>query len=138
MKKDREKSSDCNEGLLLGIERRLYDIISVLCGLGIIKRKVDSLEWNLTSLDRDAENTRTIATYNKGNNMMICLANYLLVDNPSESGIPGILQKDDPSIDEVWSYLRNVFNERHIITVVDIEYLMRIIKEARVHPIDHF
>lgn len=70
--------------------------------------------------------------------MMICLANYLLVDNPSESGIPGILQKDDPSIDEVWSYLRNVFNERHIITVVDIEYLMRIIKEARVHPIDHF
>lgn len=138
MKKDREKSSDCNEGLLLGIERRLYDIISVLCGLGIIKRKVDSLEWNLTSLDRDAENTRTIATYNKGKNMMICLANYLLVDNPSESGIPGILQKDDPSIDEVWSYLRNVFNERHIITVVDIEYLMRIIKEARVHPIDHF
>lgn len=66
MKKDREKSSDCNEGLLLGIERRLYDIISVLCGLGIIKRKVDSLEWNLTSLDRDAENTRTIATIIKG------------------------------------------------------------------------
>ena len=108
-----------------------------MCGLGIIKRKVDSLQWNLTSLDRDAENTRTIATYNKGNNMMICLANYIITDNPSESGIPGIPQKDDPSINDVWLYLRNVFNERHIVTVVDIEYLMHIIKEARLHSVIH-
>lgn len=104
-----------------------------MCGLGIIKRKVDSLQWNLTTLDRDAENTRTIATYNKGNNMMICLANYIITENTSEIDIPGIPQKDDPSIQDVWSYLRTIFNERHIITVVDIEYLKQVIREACIH-----
>lgn len=38
----------------IGIERRLYDIISVLCGLGLIKRKPDAIEWSLTAKDMEA------------------------------------------------------------------------------------
>ena len=50
---DREKSI-INFRSTIGIERRLYDIISVFCGLGLVKRKTDAIEWNLTSKDYEA------------------------------------------------------------------------------------
>lgn len=51
--KDREKST-FEMVFSIGIERRLYDIISVLCGLGLIKRKPDAIEWSLTAKDMEA------------------------------------------------------------------------------------
>ena len=115
----------------IGVERRLYDIISVLCGLGILKRKTDALEWTLSDLDRTAgsknrhyfsiEANRSHTTYNKGNNIMICLPSYFY-ELPDPSGIPEI--RPSP-IEEVWMYVLRMFLQRDVVLVMDLPYLQK-------------
>ena len=115
----------------IGVERRLYDIISVLCGLGILKRKTDALEWTLSDLDRTAgsknrhyfsiEANRSHTTYNKGNNIMICLHSYFY-EFPDPSGIPEI--RPSP-IEDVWMYVLRMFVQQDVVLVMDLPYLQK-------------
>lgn len=43
-----------NITMIIGIERRLYDVISVFCGLGLVKRKTDAVIWTVEEKDEQA------------------------------------------------------------------------------------
>lgn len=118
-----------NELLVLGIERRLYDVISVFCGLGLVKRKTDAITWTVEESDTKAgkenikkstielENTRV--SYNKGLNMMIEIEYCIF---PLKNGIPNILPN---SLLSIWEYLFSIYQKQHVVIAIDIEYLLQ-------------
>ena len=118
----------------VGIERRLYDIISVLCGLGIIKRRSDSLLWNQSILDDRAgkafvfvsrQERKDHPNYYKGNNMMICLQHYLEETTLYASSV---------KMGDVWDVLYKTFQRSGMVLVVDIDSLKNVIAADVITP----
>ena len=63
--KDREKSNIDWITIIIGIERRLYDVISVFCGLGLVKRKTDAVIWTVEEKDEQAGKYRMNWLWNR-------------------------------------------------------------------------
>ena len=119
----------------------MYDIISVMCGLGILKRKTDALDWTLSELDKTAgthhfslfplEASRVRSTYNKGNNIMICIQSYLY----NKDTLLGIPESETISVDDVWEYVLRTFIQQDMVLVIDIPYFQKTLQLREYTPV---
>lgn len=112
-----------------------------MCGLGILKRKTDALDWTLSEIDKTAgidhcssfslEASRVRSTYNKGNNIMICIQSYLY-DKDTLLGIP---ESEAISVDDVWEYVLRTFIQQDMVLVIDIPYFQKNIQLREFTPV---